>query len=230
LDNSLRHEPFFCFSPRRSLFDTLYKKRTNKPVYKSFNQQDRAWVDMRLHESYEEGGFGVTLNTVSRHAASYDQRQVCCLAGHPCPPSSAGLAAGTRTPGSIHLGCPPPPLHAKEPARGPPSELQLLRSAGSSTARADVRAGGGAAANTGENSQPQHAGSQDHGNRKLLLPQLNRLHEAFKWSQVPPACSSSGPASHSAQPNSVATPSHAAIEQALTPIQGLASALRRHAF
>ena len=28
------------------------------------------WVEMRLHEPHEEGGFGVTHNTVSRHAAS----------------------------------------------------------------------------------------------------------------------------------------------------------------
>jgi hypothetical protein len=33
--------------------------------------QDRAWVDMRLHESHEEGGFGVSNNTITRHAASY---------------------------------------------------------------------------------------------------------------------------------------------------------------
>ncbi len=33
--------------------------------------QDRAWVDMRLHESHEEGGFGVSHNTITRHAASY---------------------------------------------------------------------------------------------------------------------------------------------------------------
>ena len=34
-------------------------------------RQDRAWVDMRLHESHEEGGFGVSNNTITRHAASY---------------------------------------------------------------------------------------------------------------------------------------------------------------
>ena len=33
--------------------------------------QDRAWGDMRLHESHEEGGFGVSHNTITRHAASY---------------------------------------------------------------------------------------------------------------------------------------------------------------
>jgi hypothetical protein len=29
------------------------------------------WVDMRLHESHDEGGFGVPNNTITRHAASY---------------------------------------------------------------------------------------------------------------------------------------------------------------
>ncbi len=38
----------------------------------------------------------------------------------------------------------------------------------------------------GANPQPQHAGSQDNDNGKLVLPQLNHLHEAFKQSQVPP--------------------------------------------
>jgi hypothetical protein len=34
--------------------------------FASAHQQDRAWVDMRLHEYHEQGGFGVTHNTVSR--------------------------------------------------------------------------------------------------------------------------------------------------------------------
>jgi hypothetical protein len=54
-------------------------------------------------------------------------------------------------------------------------------------------AGGGAAANAGAHPQP-HAGSQDNGNGKLLLPQLDRLHLcnnlAFMRSQVSPSASS----------------------------------------
>ena len=53
-----------------------------RDTYKAWNHKDRAWANMRSHESHEEGGFGVTLNTVSRHAASY-QCQVSC--GHLCP-------------------------------------------------------------------------------------------------------------------------------------------------
>jgi hypothetical protein len=41
------------------------------------------------------------------------------------------------------------------------------------------------------NPQPQPASSQDNGNGKLVLPQLNRLHEAFKRSQVSTPASSS---------------------------------------
>lgn len=43
----------------------------------------------------------------------------------------------------------------------------------------------------GANPQPQPAGSEDNCNGKLVLPQLNCLHEAFKWSQVSPPASSS---------------------------------------
>ena len=42
---------------------------------------------------------------------------------------------------------------------------------------------------TGANPQPQPAVSEDNCNGKLVLPQLNCLHEAFKWSQVSPPAS-----------------------------------------
>jgi hypothetical protein len=50
--------------------NALLKKGT-RDAYKTWNQQDSTWVDMRLHESYDEGGFGVSNNTITRHAASY---------------------------------------------------------------------------------------------------------------------------------------------------------------
>jgi hypothetical protein len=166
----------------------LLKKGT-QDVYKTWNQQDRAWVHMRLHESHDEGGFGVT-NVITRHAASYDQRQVCCLPWHLCPPCSTDLAAGQRSPGSSHMGRPPsPPAHA--------CARDLLQHYDStdqpaSAPQAPPSAGGSAAVHADANPQPQPAGSQDNGNGKLVLPQLNRLHEAFKRSGVStPACSSS---------------------------------------
>jgi hypothetical protein len=50
--------------------NALLKKGTRE-AYKTWTQQDRAWVDMRLHESHDEGSFGVPNNTISRHAAAY---------------------------------------------------------------------------------------------------------------------------------------------------------------
>jgi hypothetical protein len=85
---------------------------------------------------------------------------------------------------------PPPSPPAQACARGPPTALRLHRSAGSSTTSAAVHAGA-ARLPAGANLQPQPAGSQDNGNGKLVLPQLNRLHEAFKRSQVSPPASSS---------------------------------------
>ena len=50
--------------------NALLKKGT-LDIYKTWNQHDRAWVDMRLHESHDDGGFGVSSNTITRLAASY---------------------------------------------------------------------------------------------------------------------------------------------------------------
>jgi hypothetical protein len=47
-------------------------KKGNRDAFKTWHQQDLAWVDMRFHESHDEGGFGVTNNVITRHAASYD--------------------------------------------------------------------------------------------------------------------------------------------------------------
>jgi hypothetical protein len=159
--------------------NALLKKGT-LDIYKTWNQHDRAWVDMRLHESHDDGGFGVSSNTITRLAASYTTNAICSLPGHLCLPRSAGLAAGQRPPGPHQLGYPPlrtlmrlheDLLHnydcTDQPPPPPPS------------------AGRGAAANAGAHPQPQQAGSQDDGNGKLVLPQLNRLHEAFKRNQIP---------------------------------------------
>ena len=50
--------------------EALLKKGTDN-AHRNWTRQDRAWVDMVLHLPHEHGGFGVTHNTVSRHAASY---------------------------------------------------------------------------------------------------------------------------------------------------------------
>ena len=81
--------------------NALLKKGTRE-AYKTWTQQDRAWVDMRLHESHDEGGFGVSNNTITRHAASYttNARFVAFLGTFAFPAHSTGLAAGQRSPGS----------------------------------------------------------------------------------------------------------------------------------
>jgi hypothetical protein len=43
--------------------NALLKKGTRN-AYKTWNQQESAWVDMSLHESHDEGRFGVTNNTI----------------------------------------------------------------------------------------------------------------------------------------------------------------------
>jgi len=136
------------------------------------------------------------------------------LPGHLCPPRSAGLAARQQPPGPLKLGC-PPPLHAQALAQGPLAAVRLHRAVGSGTAHAAVRRlcrccqRGRAPAhvpqyppsprkqlctrscsNKHTHPQPQ-AGSQDNCNGKLLLQQLDRLHLAFKRSQVSPSVSSS---------------------------------------
>jgi hypothetical protein len=50
--------------------NALLKKGTGD-AYKTWNQQDRAWSDMCLHESHDEVGFGIPNNVITRHAASY---------------------------------------------------------------------------------------------------------------------------------------------------------------
>jgi hypothetical protein len=107
-----------------------------------------------------------------------------------------------------------PPLSASE-SFCPPRALQLHRSAGSSTARAAVRRGrkpvasarrlpGQRQRQTGSSAaQPPPRGIQAESG---CPPGVFRL---------------SGPAAHSAQPHSVATPSHPAGHQTMAPIQTL---------
>jgi hypothetical protein len=68
-------------------------------AYKTWNQQESAWVDMSLHD---EGRFGVTNNTITRRAAAYttNARFVAFLGTFAFPAHSTGLADGQRSPGS----------------------------------------------------------------------------------------------------------------------------------
>ena len=200
----------------------------------------------------------ITTDQLDGRHAHIRQRQVVAFLGTFAGPAQQVWLPGNDLQDPATWGA--PPLCTLEHMHEDLLNLRLHRSAGSSTARAASGAGGGAASNAGANLQPQHAGSQDNGNGKLVLPQRNRLHEAFKRSQVShPASSSSqdqqptrpsptrngaGPSGPNlglglvpfgmglglVGPNSVATRPHAAAQQTLAPVQGPESALRWHAF
>ena len=116
------------------------------------HQQDRAWVDMRLHESHDQGGFGVTNNVITRHAASS---------------------------WSYDTGRPPSPP-AQACARGPPTALRLHRSAGSSTRSAAVRAGGSAGDNPQPHSQDQPTRPRPIPSQRRLTQQLTKEWPKYK--------------------------------------------------
>jgi hypothetical protein len=107
-----------------------------------------------LHESHDEGGFGIPNNTITRLAASYtiNTRFVAFMGTFACPAQQVWLPGNDFL---QHYDC------TDQQASAQPAPLSGV--------------GGGAAANVGANPQPQHPGSQDNGNGKLVLPQLNRL-------------------------------------------------------
>ena len=76
-------------------------------------------------------------------------------------------------------------------------------------------AGGRAAANAGAHPQPP-AGSQDNSNGKLLLPQLDSLHLAFKRRQVSPSASSSSQDQQAQQPTKSFIPTQKRVTEQLT--------------
>ena len=86
----------------------LLKKGT-QDTYKTWNQQDRAWVDMRLHESHDEGGFGIPNNTITRRAAAYttNARFVAFLGTFACSAQQVWLPANDLQDPATWM---PPPL------------------------------------------------------------------------------------------------------------------------
>ena len=190
--------------------EALLKKGTNN-AYRTWTQQDRAWVDMVLHLPHEHGGFGVTHNTVSRHAASYttNARFVAFLGTFPLPAQQVWLPSNDLNDSSTWVApplCTLKRLHQRlvqdfdctdQPAAVLPSQPGA----------------GGAAAGAGAAQQPQSAGPQDHGDGQLLLPQLNRLHEAYKRSPVASSASSS---SQDQQPPKPTIPTQKRVTQQLS--------------
>jgi hypothetical protein len=145
---------------------------------------------MRIHESHDEGGFSVSNNTITRHAASYttNTRFVAFLGTFARPAQQVWLPGNDlQDPSSLVA----PPLCTLNRLHG--DLLQQYdcteQSAVVQPAQPSDATACGAAANAGAHPQP-HAGSQDHGNGKLLLPQLDCLHLAFKRpkSVIPTQC------------------------------------------
>ena len=146
---------------------------------------------MRLHESHNEGGFGVPKNTISRHAAAYatNARFVAFLGTFARPDQEVWLPGNDlQDPAtwSVPPLCTLKHLHAAllqdyDCTEQPVANQPALPSG----------AGGSAAANAGTPPPPPLARSQDPGSGTLVLPQLNRLHEAYKRRQVAPPASSS---------------------------------------
>ena len=160
---------------------------------------------MRLHESHDEGRFGAPNKTITRHAALYttDARFVALVGTFARPAQQVWLPgndlqnpATWDAPPLCTLKCLHEDLLQHYDCTDQPAASQPAPPSG---------AGGSAAANAGANPQPQHAGSQDNGNGKPVLPQLNRLHEAFRRSQVSHPASSSSQDQQPNRPNPIPT-------------------------
>jgi hypothetical protein len=146
----------------------------------------------------------------------------------PCLPCSTGLAAGQRSPGSSHLGC-PPSLPAKTSARGTATVLRQHRSPAAAQP-APPSAGGSAAATRAQTSSlspqaPRTTAAANSFCRSSTASTRNSSGVRFPTRRLPAlrTISPLGPA------HSVATPSHLAAHQAMAPVQCLAPAIRWYA-
>jgi hypothetical protein len=181
---------------------------------------------MRLYESHDEGGFGVPNNTITRRTAAYttNARFVAFLGTFACPAQQVWLPGNDLQDPATWM---PPPLCQLKQMHEDLLQHYDCTDQQAAAQPAPPSAGGNAAANEGANPQSQPAGSQDNGHGKLVLPQLNRLHEAFKRSQVShQASSSSQDQQPTRRPSPV--PSQRRITQQLTKHWPQFKALRQY--
>ena len=148
-------------------------------------------MDMRLHESHNEGGFSVPNNTISMHAMVYATNarfvsflgtfappdQEVCLSGNDLQDPSTWIVPPLCTLKHLHAAL----LQDYDCTEQPTVDLPALSSG----------AGGSAAANVGTPPPLPPTPSQDTFSVTLVLPQLNSLHESYKRRQVAPPASSS---------------------------------------
>jgi hypothetical protein len=73
--------------------DGFIHYQLTRDAYRTWNQQDITWVDMRLHESHDEGRSGVPNNTITRRPAAYttNTRFVAFLGTFACPAQQVWL-------------------------------------------------------------------------------------------------------------------------------------------
>jgi hypothetical protein len=149
--------------------NALLKKGT-RDAYKTWNHQDRAWVDMRLHESRDEGGFGVPNNTITRRAAAHttNARFVAFLGTFACPAQQVWMPGNDLKDPATWM--PPPLCQLKQMHEDLLQHYDCTDQPAAEQPAPPSGTGGSAAANAGANPQPQHAGSQDNGHGKLVLP------------------------------------------------------------
>jgi len=138
---------------------------------------------MRLHESHDEGGFGVPNNTISRHATAYttNTRFVALLGTFDRPAQQVWLPGNNiQDPTTWSVPSLRTLKHLHE------TLLQDYNCTEQQVANQPAQpsdAGGSAAANAGAPPPPPPARAQDVSSGTLVLPQLNSLHEAYKWRQ-----------------------------------------------
>jgi hypothetical protein len=209
-----------------------FLKKGTRDAYKAWNQQDCAWVDMRLHESHDEGGFGVP-TTPSPDARPRTRPTPGLLPSWAPLPAMLNRSGCRATTSRIQPPrCPPPLCQLKQMHEDLLQHYDCTDQPAAAQPAPAVWCRRQRCFNAGANLQPQPAGTQDNGHGNLVLPQLNRLLEAFKRRQVShPASSSSQDQQPTRRPSPIPAVfrrnvSHAAAHPALAPIQGLASALR----
>ena len=133
--------------------NALLKKGT-RDAYKTWNKQDRAWVDMRLHESQDEGGFGIPNNTITRRAAAYttNARFVAFLGTFACPAQQVWLPGNDlQDPATWDV---PPLRQLKRMHEDLLQHYDCTNQPAAAQQAPPSGAGGSAAANAGANPQP----------------------------------------------------------------------------
>ena len=137
-----------------------------------------------MHELHDEGGIGVKKNTITRRAAAYttNARIIAFLGTFACPAQQVWLPGNDLQDPATWIA--PSLCQLKHMHEDLLQHYDCTDQPAAAQPAPPPGAGGSATANAGANPQPQPAGSQDNDHGKLVLPQLNRLHEAFKRSQV----------------------------------------------